>query len=398
MYADLFDLHIETVFITVPAPGVIECAEAKMWIHRMGLTLLASLLLALPSSVLGMSVIFLNPGKTDEIYWLTSSNCMKAAARSLGVELEIMYAERDHLKTLEFARQIVARPRASQPDYVILSNDYGVGSEVLRILDAANIKTFFAFSGIIDKVERQTIGQPRQFYKGWLGGLEPKAEDAGYLTANALIQRGMAEKIVGPDGKLHMLAIAGDRSTTTSTKRNDGMRRAVAEAKNVVLDQVVYGDWKRAKAQEQSAWLYQRYPGTRLIWTGNDLMAFGAMENWRSRGGKPGRDAFFSAINTSPEAMTALESGNLSALAGGHFVAGAFGLVMLYDYHHGRDFVDEGMELERSMFILFSADDARRFQHLFGDMNFDQVDFKRFSKVIHPAIKKYDFSFRQLLK
>ncbi|MFZ6875573.1 ABC transporter substrate-binding protein [Undibacterium sp. Di27W] len=368
-----------------------------MWIYRFTLSLLLSWCLLAPATLMAMTVTFLNPGKSDEVYWVTASNCMMTAARNLGVQLEVIYAERDHLKTLELARQIAARPLNARPDYVILSNDYAVGAEALRILDGAHIKTFFSYSSFSDAGEREKVGAPRQLYKGWLGGLEPRAEDAGYLTASALIQRGRAEKLTGADGKLHMLAIAGDRSTTTSYKRNEGMRKAVAEDKNVILDQVIYGDWNRAKAQEQSAWLYQRYPHTRLIWTGNDLMAFGAMESWRARGGKPGRDAFFSAINTSAEAFTALESGSLSALAGGHFIAGAFSLVMLYDYHHGKDFIDEGLELDRSMFILFTPEESRRFQSLFGAQNFDKLDFRKFSKVLHPAIKKYDFSFRQLL-
>ena len=70
---------------------------------------------------------------------------------------------------------------------------------------------------------------------------------------------------------------------------------------------------------------------------------------------------------------------------------------MLYDYHHGKDFADEGLEQNRSMFILFTPEEARRFQQLFGAQNFDKVDFKKFSKFLNPAIKKYDFSFRKLL-
>jgi ABC-type sugar transport system substrate-binding protein len=65
----------------------------------------------------------------------------------------------------------------------------------------------------------------------------------------------------GADGRLHMLAIAGDRSTPASLKRNEGMRRAVAEAKDVVVDQEVYAEWSRAKAQEQSEWLFSATPG-----------------------------------------------------------------------------------------------------------------------------------------
>ncbi|WP_339936248.1 substrate-binding domain-containing protein, partial [Undibacterium luofuense] len=203
--------------------------------------------------------------------------------------------------------------------------------------------------------------------------------------------------LAGSDHKLHMIAIAGDRSTTTSLKRNQGMLRAVSEQSDVVLEQQVYGEWNRAKAREQSDWLYQRYPQVRVVWAGNDLMAFGAMESWAERGGKPGSDAVFSGINTSEEAMTKLRTGSLAALAGGHFIAGAYALVMLYDYHNGHDFADEGLELERSMFILFSADDAKRFQSQYGDLDFHKVDFRRFSKVLNPAVRQYQFSFRQIL-
>ena len=53
------------------------------------------------------------------------------------------------------------------------------------------------------------------------------------------------------------------------------------------------------KAGDEAHWLYQRFPDAKLIWAGNDLMAFGAMTAWEKRGGKPGADAWFSGINTS---------------------------------------------------------------------------------------------------
>ena len=95
----------------------------------------------------------------------------------------------------------------------------------------------------------------------------------------------------------------------------------------------------------QADQLYRLYPDARLVWAGNDLMAFGAMAAWEKRGGKPGMDAWFSGINTSTEALEAVKSGRLTSLAGGHFITGAWAMVMIYDYHHGRDFADEGLEL-----------------------------------------------------
>ena len=71
------------------------------------------------------------------------------------------------------------------------------------------MKTFLAYSPIpVD--QRGGIGSPRTKYKGWLGSLQPRAEDAGYLTAHAQIERGKKEKASVRDGKLHMLAIAAN--------------------------------------------------------------------------------------------------------------------------------------------------------------------------------------------
>lgn len=360
------------------------------------LTLLCCLLL--PLSAAAFSVVFINPGKSDEVYWLTAARAMEAAAKSLDVRLEVRFAERDHPRALEIAREIAGRPVAQRPDYAIITNDYATGPELLRVLDAAGIKTFLAYSGIASAAERAVTGKPRERYSGWLGSLEPRAEDAGYLTAQALIAQGRSSNAQAADGKLHLIALAGDRSTPSSISRNEGMRRAVAEARDVLLDQEVYAAWNRDKAAEQSEWLFQRYPAARLVWAGNDLMAFGAMQSWEKRGGKPGTDAWFSGVNTSSEAMQAVRSGRLTALAGGHFIAGAWALVLIYDHEHGRDFADEGIELNRPMFTLFSDTDAERFSARFGDLRFDRVDFRRFSKVLNPKLKRYDFSFQQLLR
>jgi ABC-type sugar transport system substrate-binding protein len=342
------------------------------------------------------SVAFINPGKSDEIYWVTATQGMQAVAHSLGMTFEVQYAQREPLKTFEIAREMVARAPGKRPDYIVITDDYAVADQLLRITDAAGVKTFLAYSSIpLD--QRGGVGSPRGKYKGWLGSLEPRAEDAGYLTARALIERGRREKAFGPDGKLHMLAIAGDRTTASSIKRNQGMRRAVADDPGVVLEQEVYAAWTRENAAEQADLLYRRYPDARLVWAGNDLMAFGAMAAWEKRGGKPGADAWFSGINTSTEALEAIKSGRLTSLAGGHFITGAWALVLVYDYDHGRDFADEGLELQRSMFAEFTPRLADRYIERFSG-GFDGVDFARYSKVRNPQLKRYDFGFAQLLE
>ena len=336
------------------------------------------------------AVVFINPGKPDEAYWAAASAMMEHAARNLGLQLEVQYADRDHVRGLALARQRAQRAPSARPDYVVFSNDYGMAPEMLRLLDGAGIRAFMAFSGVHGGAREET-GAPRERYPFWLGSLEPNAEEAGYLTARALFAQARASgQGRAQDGKLHLLAIAGDRSTPSSAARNAGMRRAVREAGDVVLVQEVYADWRRDKAAEQALWLYQRHPEARLVWAGSDQMAFGAMAAWRERGGTPGRDAWFSGINTSREALAALRGSELAALAGGHFMAGAWALVMLFDHSRGIDFASEGLEQERSLFVLFDAELARRFEQRV-DRATPAIDFRRFSKALNPQLRRYGF-------
>lgn len=349
---------------------------------------------SLPAAAL--TVAFVNPGKKDEVYWLTASQAMQSAADSLGIQLEVFYAERDHLRQVDIVRMLAARPVAARPDYVVLGNEKRMGGAQLKIASEAGIKSFFAYSTILPE-DRGEFGAPRERYKAWIGSLLPQAEDAGYLTAKALLARGLRERRLATDGKLHLLAIAGDRSTESSLLRNAGMERAVKEQPLAVLDQVVYADWRRELGEEKAQELYVRYPQAQLVWAGNDLMAFGAMKALEGRGGKPGKDKLFSGVNTSPEAMRAVIDGRMEALAGGHFMCGAWALVLIYDHAKGQDFAEDGLELVQPMFSLFSPPLAQHFLEHFRD-GVPKIDFRPYSKAYNPKLKHYDFSFAQLLK
>lgn len=339
---------------------------------------------------------FINPGRSDETYWLDAARGMQAAADSLGVQLEMRYAERDPLQQIALVRELAARPAAERPDYLIVSGEKGTLVEQIRLATGAGIRTFVAYSSVLG-ADRAQLGQPRERYPLWLGSLLPDPEQAGYLTARALIAAGpSAATGAGGRAPLALLAIAGDRSTESSVRRNRGLQRALAEQPQVQLLQTVYGDWRRDKAQRQAAELYARYPQARLIWAGNDEMAFGAMDALVAAGGQPGRDRLFSAINTSPAAMQAVIDGRLAALAGGHFMTGAWAVVMLHDHARGHDFADEGLELSLPMFTLFTPELARRYLQRFASGPLD-IDFRVYSKHHNRQLHRYAFSFAHLL-
>lgn len=342
-----------------------------------------------------INVVFINPGRSDEPFWRSAVRFAEPAAQQLGIKLEVLYAERDHLKMIELAREVASRPK--KPDYLMLVNEKLSAGEMLKFAEQAGIKSLLVYSGLVES-QQSEYGKPRQQFRHWLGSLTPNASDAGRLTAEELVRQALQLNAVADDGKVHIAAIAGDKATPTGTLRLQGAVDVFAAHPSVVLEQVVYGNWERARANEQAAALLLRYPKINAFWVASDLMAFGVIDAAEAAGRKPGTDLLVSAINNSPPVLQARAQGRISALAGGHFTLAAWGLVMLYDYHHGKDFGRDGREIILPLFVLMDDERAQRFLTRFGDEDFSSIDFRQFSKHLNPQLRNHQFGLLPTLK
>jgi ABC-type sugar transport system substrate-binding protein len=113
------------------------------------------------------SVAFINPGKSDEVYWVTAARGMQAAADDLGMKLEVRYTERDHTKAIEIARELAARPASTRPRYAVITNDNATGVGLLKVLDAAGISTVFAYSSLPPRSAWRWAGRVSATRAGW---------------------------------------------------------------------------------------------------------------------------------------------------------------------------------------------------------------------------------------
>ncbi|MBV8678817.1 MAG: ABC transporter substrate-binding protein [Aquitalea sp.] len=346
----------------------------------------------LHTSAWAFSVTFISPGRHDEAYWLSATQAMQAAAEQLDIQLEVLYAERDAQQMLKLARQVAQR--SHKPDYLLIVNEKLAAPAMLDIADQAGIPSFVSFNGLTD-TQLQATGQPRQRLKHWLGSLSPDNTLAGTLTMQEVLDS--ATRHFPPGTPLHVLMVAGDRATPASVERVAGARQALATHPTAKLTQLVYGEWEHKRAMQQGLWLLQRYPEINVIWAANDEMAFGLEEAIRRNGKQAGRQVLLSAINNSRQAMNERAQGQLTALAAGHFMTGAWSLVMLYDYQHGRDFADEGLMLQPPIFSAMTTQQAQHFIQRFAQDNFRSIHFKQFSRVGNPALQHYAFRFSSLL-
>src|SRR5258708_29413829 len=168
------------MFAEVPQPQQVGRRAVSL-----GLALCLAVVLC-GSVARAQSVAFINPGKSDEVYWVTAAQAMQAAARSLGMTFEVQYAQREPLKTLEIAREMVARPAGKRPEYIVITDDYSVADRLLAIIDPAGVKSFLAYSSIpVD--QRGGLRSPPRTYTRLPGSLEPPAGNARHLTAPPLV-------------------------------------------------------------------------------------------------------------------------------------------------------------------------------------------------------------------
>ena len=73
---------------------------------------------------------------------------------------------------------------------------------------------------------------------------------------------------------------------------------------------------------------------------------------------------------------------------------GVWGLIMLYDYHFGQSLENKS---GKSKFSALTKDNVNVYFNKLGKMEWDIIDFTKFSKVKNPNVKKYKFGLDEVL-
>jgi hypothetical protein len=119
-------------------------------------------------------------------------------------------------------------------------------------------------------------------------------------------------------------------------------------------------------------------------------MAIGAITALRDAGYKPGSDVIVGGLNWSQTGIERVLNGDMLLTHGGHFLGGAWVIVIIRDLHDGRDFAEEDVRLQFPMGAI-DRPTAVRFPEI-GKVDWRKVDFTRFSKTRNPAIQRYAFT------
>ncbi|MCP4296644.1 MAG: substrate-binding domain-containing protein [Proteobacteria bacterium] len=315
---------------------------------------------------------------------------MQEAAQDLKIRLDVYYANSNVIRLRKQIKEAIS----NQVDALIFPNFKKGGASFLKIAEESETPAFLVNQGISEEF----VGLPRERYKYWIGEFLPDEEDAGYQLAKLLIKAADQAGKMDSRGLIQVIGIEGILSDTASVKRVQGLRRAVEEnPKKIILRQVVPANWVARDAEVSHSILKYRYPELTVAWAASDHMAKGIQRAAKKLNQIAGKDFFTGGIDWSIDGIQGVKEGWMTATLGGHFMEGAWVVVMLYDYLNKKDFEDTGLRHRLPMFPI-TNNNVDFFQKHFRPEDWSKIDFTKFSRVLNPQQKTYNFGLKSVLQ
>lgn len=327
--------------------------------------------------------------KRSEIFFNDFFEFMGYAVKDLGIDFKQFYFRTDSSGLEKDIKNCISRYK---PDVFIFLGFLRNSKNIIQVAEKEHIPSFTVNAGFR---KEDKMGEPRGKYKYWIGEMIPDDEYAGYKLAKILIEKAPCAK----DGKIHMIGMTSPYTGSNFIKRISGLKRAVHESGNVILDQV-FSTSISDFAVTKRKFMYikkSRYPDTCVVWAISDSIALNVIEEAKELKLRIGRDFITGGIDWTDAGLKAIQKGDLAVSMGGHFMEGAWAAVLLYDYFNGKDFVSEGVKFKSRMSPIYK-NNANEFISKLAKNKWKRIKFRNFSKIYNHDLKKYDFSLQVLLK
>ncbi|MDX1756167.1 MAG: ABC transporter substrate-binding protein [Marinobacter sp.] len=333
----------------------------------------------------------------DTPFWNRVALFARAAGESLGAEIEVFNAGLDRVRMM---RQLdwAARGVHGSFDALVFPNFLQTAVYMLEACERERI-TCVLFNSDLDAQEGALLGQPERRFRYWTAHLVPDDVQASAAMTQALVDRAAATR---PERPLSMVGVNGYRADAPAVAREQGMRRVIEARDDVRIRQVVYTDWSGEDAYTRTLGLYHRYHELDFIWSANYRSTTGILRALKMAGASPGYDVFVNSFGLGAEMFRQLADGEIEITAGGHFVEGAWAVILAFDALLTPQSEVSGIKLHTPLLLVTqdNLDDVRlALERLESEPErvFD-VDFRQFSRRGQPEPRDYRFSFEPILR
>ena len=308
---------------------------------------------------------------TDALWYEAMDMHIKYAARDMNMDVDHFFAEDDRTKiNRNVIKKIESGPK---PDFLVFSNQIGMGVGLLMLCEDMDIKCFMYGSPLMEP-DIEKYGGPRQTLKNWIGQIIPDDEQAGYDLAITLIEQARKTKKDNKDNSpIRIMGITGTSSTPASVSRTNGLRRAISSYQDVELLQIVSARWSAEIAANKYKLLTARYGAADIVWSASNDMALAVLDVAHSQKHLPKIGGF----DFVPPAIHSLKEQGLSAVIGGHEMEIAYVLKLIRDYHDGNDFIEKlGATSLESTLITVTPDTISEYSLFFDHLAQGKLNYK----------------------
>jgi len=328
-----------------------------------------------------VKVILFYPN-TEE-FWDRFVLFAEEACTDLNMEIKSVNGNDNHVQMLKDLGNFI---KNDKPDIVVFNNFKNIAPEMIEMTNKAKISSFLINSDLSPEMKKK-MGEPRKLYPFWIGQMIPGEEEAGIKIAEMLFKK--AKSIV---------AINGVFETGAAIMREAALKKAMLN-KSIDLKQVFYTNkWERVPSAERTEVALKRYPKIQGVWSANGSLALGVVDAVEKAKLTPGKDIFVTGYDIPAEVLENIKNGKILASAGGHFIEGAWAMVLIHDYFNGIK-IDTKMQTPMAVITKDNADlylkkltDAK-----INKENLKKIDFKLYSKKYNGG-KPYNFSLDNVLK
>lgn len=336
--------------------------------------------------------------KGDTPFWTLVGNFAEEAANDLGLKLKIYDAKLNHFRMIRQLQEAVSGPE--KVDAVVFANFKKRAPELIKIIEKAKVPAMLFLAGIGEE-NKEEMGVPREKFKYWIGEMLQNDEDTAMKLTSILIEDAKSKGKVDSNGKVHLIGISGMIADRASIVRVNGLRKAIGKMSDAILHQVAPTDYGQKEGKVVFLGLLNRYPQTTTVWSASYRITDGIIEGIRERKLIPGKDIITNSVVLNEDALKKVKSGELVATAGGHYIQGAWAMILLYDYLHDIDFAKESTQIKTPM-VIATKDNVDLYlknitKEKLSKKNLSKIDFTQYSKKLNPGLMKYKLSFDSVI-
>ena len=328
---------------------------------------------------------------SDDMFFKNIISFMTVAGSQLGMKIRPYYANGDQFLMQKQLKEALTGP--NKVDAVAITNYKEEGPTFIKMANAAKTPIIIITTSL-SAANRTELKQSGVNYKYWIGEVVPNDYQTGYAMSKYLA------KVSKPasDEKVHMIALEGLRCESSSQQRVRGLMQFLKENPSVVLDRLVSTKWSVGLSRDKFIELKHFYPEATAIWAASDGIGLGVVEGAKALNLKPGKDIFTTGVDWTKEGLAGVKNKNLVVSYGGHYMDGAWAVVIFYDYFHGVSFKTNGATKFDSKMEPLTAKNIDEYQRKLNANNWKNINFRKFSKKLNPGMKEYNFTPYAVLK